>query len=236
MEKIGTTKIGTTGIEGCLLWMDDVALIHKNKIELQKMLDITDEVAKRYHVKFGQEKSQTITIGKNQETKFKLGDMEMDNTETYKYLGITINNKGTMEDHIQKTQRQTEAALQTIFNLAGNKNFNQIEMKTIWKLVETCILPIILYAAETWIPTKGEVEQIKKILDNILKRIFQTPPTTPSEIIQLEKGVWDIETMIEEKQIMYYHRIPLHDGTSLYTFHSTWQKCYVRCINVIKIL
>ena len=79
MEMIGTTKIGTTEIEGCLLWMDDVALIHKNKIELQKMLDITDEVAKRYHVKFGQEKSQTITIGKNQETKFKLGDMEMDN-------------------------------------------------------------------------------------------------------------------------------------------------------------
>ena len=92
MEKIGTTKIGSTEIEGCLLWMDDVALIHKNKSELQKMLDITDE--------FGQEKSQTITLGKNQETKFKLGDMEMDNTETYKYLGITINNKGSMEDHI----------------------------------------------------------------------------------------------------------------------------------------
>ena len=187
--------------------MDDVALIHKNKIELQKMLDITDEVAKRYHVKFGQEKSQTITIGKNQETKFKLGDMEMDNTETYKYLGITINNKGTMEDHIKKLKGKTEAALQTIFNLAGNKNFNQIEMKTIWKLVETCILPTILYAAETWIPTKGEVEQIQKILDNILKRILQTPPTTPSEIIQLETGIWDIETMIEEKQIMHYHRI-----------------------------
>ena len=28
------------------------------------MLDITDEVSKRYHIKFGQEKSQTITIGK----------------------------------------------------------------------------------------------------------------------------------------------------------------------------
>ena len=74
------------------------------------MLDITDEVAKIYHIKFGQEKSQTITIGKNQETKFKLGDMEiMDTTETYKYLGITINNKGSMEDHIQNStakQRQ----------------------------------------------------------------------------------------------------------------------------------
>ena len=49
--------------------------------------------------------------------------------------------------------------------------------------------------------------KIQKILDNILKIIFQTPPTTPSELIQIETGILDIETMIEEKQIMYYHRI-----------------------------
>ena len=187
--------------------MADVALIHKNKQELQKMLDITDEVSKKYHIQFDKEKSQIITIGKNQEPKFKLGNMIMDNTETYKYLGITINNKCTMEDHIKKLKGKTEAALQTIFNLAGNKNFSQIEMKTIWKLIETCIIPIVLYAAETWIPTKAEVEHIQKILNNTLKRILQTPPSTPSEIIQIETGIWDIETMMEEKQIMYYHRI-----------------------------
>ena len=47
-------------------------------------------------------------------------------------------------------------------------------MKTIWKLVETCILPILLYAAETRIPTKTEVEHIQKILNNTLKIILQT--------------------------------------------------------------
>ena len=78
-------------------------------------------------------------------------------------------------------------------------------MKTIWKLVETCILPIILYVAETCIPT--EVEHIDSILDNIFQRILQTPPSTSNEIIQIETGLWDIETMIEEKQIMTYREI-----------------------------
>ena len=83
------------------------------------MLDIiTDQVAKRYNIKFGQEKCQAITIGKNQETKFNLGDMKMDNTETYTYLRFTINSKGSMEDHIKKLKGKTEAALQTIFNLS----------------------------------------------------------------------------------------------------------------------
>ena len=67
---------------------------------------------------------------------------------TYKYLGTTLNNKGSMDDHIKN--RKTEAALQTIFNITCNKDFNQLEMKTIWKLVETYIIPTVLYAAETW--------------------------------------------------------------------------------------
>ena len=97
--------------------MDGRCSINKNKNELQKMLDITDQIAKRYHIKFGQEKSQTITIGKTPETPFKLGQMYLENVTTYKYLGTTINNKGTKEDHINKLKGKVESTIQTIFNI-----------------------------------------------------------------------------------------------------------------------
>ena len=42
---------------GCLLWMDDVALIAENKEELQEMLDITEETSTKYRIKFGEDKS-----------------------------------------------------------------------------------------------------------------------------------------------------------------------------------
>ena len=74
---------------GCLLWMDDVVLIHHDKEEIQKMLNITNEIAKRYHIKFGKEKSQILTIGNTEETpNFKLRDETIDPTTTYKYLGM----------------------------------------------------------------------------------------------------------------------------------------------------
>ena len=38
--------------------MDDVALVADNRNEMQKMLDITDKTAKKYHIKFGEEKSK----------------------------------------------------------------------------------------------------------------------------------------------------------------------------------
>ena len=88
--------------------MDDIALIHHDKEELQKMIDTTDDIAKRYHIKFGKEKSQIITIGKNViTTPTEIGELSLDNTNTYKYLGLTINNKGNLIDHLRKNKRQS---------------------------------------------------------------------------------------------------------------------------------
>ena len=125
----------------------------RGKALYQGMSHDVDLIHKNNH-----EKSQTITIGKTQESKFNLGNMTIDSTETYNYLGITINNKGTTEYHIQKLKGKTEAALQIIFNLAGNKNFNQIEMNASYPFY---------YAAETWLNVE---HNIQTILYNILKR------------------------------------------------------------------
>ena len=80
-------------------------------------------------------------------------------------------------------------------------------MSTIWKLLDTCIIPIITYGAEAWTTTKAEENALQKILDNIIKRIIKTPTTTPSELTTAETGIWDIETQVMKTQIMYYHKI-----------------------------
>ena len=207
-QNIGKQKLWNEDLSGCLLWMDDVALIHHDKEEIQRMLNITDEIANRYHIKFGQDKSQILTIGNGDPTlKAKIGELTLENTNTYKYLGMTLNNKGNLENHLANVKGKVEAALQTIFNLAGNEEFYKIEMATSWRLVQSCIIPIITYGAETWIPLQKELKEAKKILDNTLKRIIRTPITTPTEIITAETGIWDIETQMAKKQISYYHRI-----------------------------
>ena len=74
-----------------------------------------------------------------------------------------------MEDHIKNLKGKVEACLQTILNTAGYNDFNKIQMEVIWKLVNTCIIPTLTYSAEAWIPTKKEIQEIQKILDNALK-------------------------------------------------------------------
>ena len=192
--------------------MDDVALISNNKKEMQKMLDITDRTAKEYHIKFGEGKSKVLKLGKQkEEEKFKLGDMSLEYTDKYKYLGITINNKNNMTDQIKEMKSKTEAAFQTILHLARDRDFKGIEMEIIWKLVETCIYPIILYSAETWQLNKKETKEINRILENIIRRILITPFTTPREALYTETGTISIEYIAKENRIMYKNKLKNQD-------------------------
>ena len=47
---------------GCLLWMDDVVPIAENQEDLQEMLNITGNIANKYHTVFGEgKKAQYIS-------------------------------------------------------------------------------------------------------------------------------------------------------------------------------
>ena len=74
----------------------------------------TDDIAKRYHIKFGKERSQIITIRTNETTTqagAEIGKLTPDNTATYTYLGMTVNNKENLQDNLTKTKGKVEAAL-----------------------------------------------------------------------------------------------------------------------------
>ena len=47
--------------------MDDVLLLETKPKEKQKLVDITEKVTEKYRIKFGKEKSQSLTIGKTNE-------------------------------------------------------------------------------------------------------------------------------------------------------------------------
>ena len=68
---------------GCLLWMDDVALVSSDTDELQAMLNITHDIVSRYHTEFGEAKSKILKIGKGKhKSDMFLGNMKLEYTNT----------------------------------------------------------------------------------------------------------------------------------------------------------
>ena len=127
--------------------------------------------------------------GDSERPQFRLENMILEYCEKYKYLGKIQNDKNNLKDHIQMIKSKVEGAYQTILAIAGNRQFKEIELQTIWELIETTIEAIIMYSSETWNANKTEIQEINKIMDNILRRILITPQTTPREALYIETGL-----------------------------------------------
>ena len=131
----------------------------------------------------------------------------MKKQEKYVYLGEANNKLMNLKDQLKSIEGKVEAAYQTIVAIAEDPNFKNIKMKCIWKLVKTCIIPIITYGCETWEPLKGEMKKLNQILDKIIKRILMTPGATPREALYIETGLLDIETIIDIKRLNMMARL-----------------------------
>jgi len=211
-KEIKRRNLGIAGEDGtntgCLLWMDDVALIANNPEEMQEMLDITSEIGIKYRIKFGMEKSKVLKIGhKLPDRQFRLGDMNLEYCTKYKYLGIIMSNKNNQEEQLKEVRRKVEAAYNTILAIAGSVDLKGVEMKSIWEMVQSCLIPLITYGAEATTPTKKETEMRNGILQNILKRIIMTPKSTPCEPLYMETGLYNAESYIIRNKIQYMEKI-----------------------------
>ena len=92
--------------------------------------------------------------------------------------------------------------------LTGNSTFSQIEMETIWTVIETCITPPKTYSGEAWNPNKKNLQEANQIMDHLIKRILKLPINgTPREALYMETGLYDPEIIIKRNRINNQHKI-----------------------------
>ncbi len=66
---------------------------------LKKSLNLTDDIANKYHIEFGEKKSKAMIINEKKDTPrptFSVGGMQLEYVDKYKYLGEMINSKNNV--------------------------------------------------------------------------------------------------------------------------------------------
>ena len=64
------------------------------------MLDITNYVAKKYHIEFGATKCKVVKIGPGSKSTITLNNTTLEEVPKYKYLGKIHKSKGNLEEHL----------------------------------------------------------------------------------------------------------------------------------------
>ena len=171
------------------------------------MLDVTNHVALKYHIQLGAAKCKVIRKGKGKKSNLKLNRKVLEEVPTYKYLGVTINSKGNLSDHIKEVESKIRGATSKIIAETGNKEFKGIKMKAVWQMVDAIIIPIMTYACEGWTLNKEEQKKLQSIFNEALKTILYLSNGTPTTIILNETGNYAIEYIIKKKQVSRAKRI-----------------------------
>ena len=89
---------------------------------------------------------------------------EVCKTETYHYLGITINEEGNLEEHIKVIARKCETISMEIGAIAAKNQVGKEEMRVKLKLFDTCLMTALIYGMEAWGNIRlVEMREIEKI-------------------------------------------------------------------------
>lgn len=100
----------------------------------------------------------------------KLGDNNLEEVETFTYLGSVINQQGETDADVKTRIGKARAALIALKNIWRS---NLIASRTKIRLFNSNVKSVLLYGAETWRTTKTTIKRIQTFINSCLRRILK---------------------------------------------------------------
>ena len=190
-------------------FVDDIADPNRNKYDAQisnKVITCIQELKK---LKFSSEKCKIMKINSssNTDTSF-IEDRALDIENSTSYPGDVFNDKG---DNTALCKDRADKAVGTIielFSICKEVNFGTFKISNLLTLYQSVFIPRLIYNCEAWFNLKAKDYQVlQKLQLNFLRRVMDVPRTTPNAALFLELGVWPVQYIIEQRQLLHLKRI-----------------------------
>ena len=136
-----------------LLWADDLVLLALDVPSLQKLIDIAKDYCARWGLTVNISKTAIMVFNKsgrllNESNNFKIGNTVIQSVKEYCYLGITFSLSGSFT----KTQDELKKkGLRAYFSLKKLIDLKALSIKSLFKLFDALIVPVIGYGCQVWL-------------------------------------------------------------------------------------
>ena len=148
-----------------LLWADDLIILALDRITLQKQLNALHSFCTQWGIEININKTKIMTFNKNRwslsEPRLCIGNLTLEEVESYTYLGITIHNSGSFTHARQDLRKK---AMRALYALRNTVNKTKLTLRSLCTLFDSLIKPIVLYGAPIWCPGMSAIKNLCKIL------------------------------------------------------------------------
>ena len=171
-----------------------------------------------------------MKIGRHhsEQTEWDLGDLKIENSESYTYLGDVITSDGKNTKNIENRKTKLIAATIHINTIAESEVLQKIESSVLLELHEKINIPKLLTNAESWDLLIGEKNELDKTEIQALKSLFDLPIRTPNAAIIYSFGTLSTNLRIDKKQLIYLHKLLTRDT-------SNWTRKTLQTLNDLNI-
>ena len=206
---------------GAPMYADDLALIASSPNELQRMLDIVSQYASQWQYSLNPDKSVVMVIGEAARTRAQaresrrwlLGGRPLQEVDEQFHLGIL---RTVHPSTIHRTLERCTSGRSAFFalNSVGSR-FGSLHPLTSYRLYNTLSVPILLYGAELWTPTKTELIMLERVHRKILRTIQGLPTRCPSSALNTMLGSDDVESRIRQRKLNFVNSVANLDNSTL---------------------
>ena len=208
----------------CIMWADDLLLLSKSQIGLQNMLHKLKIYTDNNGLSVNIEKTKVMIFnktGRHMRRNFKLGEVKLETTRKYKYLGFMITPSGEINTGLCDLKDRALRAFIKMKNKPGEM-FQKHPLITL-KLYESLIKPILLYASDFWgilkLPKNNPIETLHH---TFCKHLLGVQKQTTNIGVLLELGQIPLRLHAKTNAIKNWERISTNK-----TSNSTLTKSYI---------
>ena len=193
---------------------DDTLLLASSVFGLQTMIDNANDYAKRWRFEYSQTKTKCITFGESKQKQsinkmrrqWRLGDVLLEEVDSYNYLGIILAADGSSHLRIKTMSKKGYSSF-GMLKSAGfhSKGLSPITCSRIWKRM---ITPSMLYGCEIWGNLlRKEINILELVQKKIGKYIQGLHPRTHDEIVRGLLGWYTLEGTIDSCKLNFVHKL-----------------------------
>ena len=237
----------------CLMYADDLVMLSETPQGLQSCLDKLKSYTVEWGLEINKNKTKILTFqryGQRKHHHYNFGDLTIETTDKYKYLGTTLTHTGNFKTNQNLLKKKGLRAAYLILKGIGKNS----KVSTAIKIYEKIIEPILTYnceVTEAFMPDGWKYDKFKtKIWDtghelnktnlSFIRQILGVHKKTTNIALLAETGKFPICVKIFSHIIKYWLRIKTTEKTFLKEAHkmnevnfSSGKRSWMKMINFL---
>ena len=222
----GTVSIGGRVITN-LRFADDIDGLAGSEKELASLVNHLDKTSNRYGMEISGEKTKLMTNSpKPITTKITANGTQLETVSQFKYLGAIINEEGSKTEILARAA-QASTAMAKLKAIWRDKN---LSLKTKVNLLRTLVIPIFLYACESWTLNAELQRRIQAVEMRWFRRLLGisykdhiTNEEVRSKITHQVSQYEDLLTTVKKRKMRWYGHVTRSNGLSKIILQGTVQ-------------